>query len=78
MNIVNDQVPRRLKCIFSLMFILSVNNVMVRDTIKKHLRLHSRERVLPDILSMTVEDAPFFSAFPRISRVLQVLFDVGL
>ncbi|MCA9377730.1 hypothetical protein KC711_02320 [Candidatus Peregrinibacteria bacterium] len=34
---------------------------------------------IADILSMTVEDAlTFFTAFPRISRVLQVLFDVGL
>ncbi len=34
---------------------------------------------IADILSMTVEDAlTFFAAFPRISRVLQVLFDVGL
>ena len=34
---------------------------------------------IADILSMTVEDAlEFFVAFPRISRVLQVLFDVGL
>mgnify|MGYP002135957096 FL=1 len=34
---------------------------------------------IADILSMTVEDAlEFFAAFPRISRVLQVLFDVGL
>ena len=34
---------------------------------------------IAEILSMTVEDAlTFFSAFPRISRVLQVLFDVGL
>jgi excinuclease ABC subunit A len=45
-NIVNDQVPRRLKCTFFPMYTVSVNSVMVRDTIKKHLKLHSRERVL--------------------------------
>ena len=43
------------------------------------LEVTFKGKSIADILSMTVEDAlTFFSAFPRISRVLQVLFDVGL
>ena len=43
------------------------------------LEVTFKGKSIADILSMTVEDAlAFFSAFPRISRVLQVLFDVGL
>jgi excinuclease ABC subunit A len=43
------------------------------------LEVTFKGKSIADILSMTVEDAlAFFAAFPRISRVLQVLFDVGL
>lgn len=43
------------------------------------LEVRFKGRTIADVLSMTCEDAlDFFGAFPRISRVLQVLVDVGL
>lgn len=43
------------------------------------LEVKFKGKTIADILAMTCEDAlTFFSAFPRISRILQVLVDVGL
>lgn len=43
------------------------------------LEVRFKGKNIAEVLAMTVEEAlEFFSAFPRISRVLQVLFDVGL
>lgn len=43
------------------------------------LQVQFKGKNIAEILSMTVEEARgFFSAFPRIKRVLDVLYDVGL
>lgn len=43
------------------------------------LEVRFKGKTIADVLDMTCEDAlDFFAAFPRISRVLQVLVDVGL
>lgn len=43
------------------------------------LEVRFKGKSISEVLSMTCEEAlAFFSAFPRIARVLQVLVDVGL
>lgn len=43
------------------------------------LEVKFKGKTIAEVLSMTCEEAlSFFSAFPRIARVLQVLVDVGL
>lgn len=43
------------------------------------LEVRFKGKTIADVLDMTCEDAlDFFAAFPRISRILQVLVDVGL
>lgn len=43
------------------------------------LQVQFKGKNIAEVLSMTVEEASgFFSAFPRIRRILDVLSDVGL
>ena len=43
------------------------------------LQVKFKGKTIAEVLNMTCEDAlDFFAAFPRISRILQVLVDVGL
>ncbi len=43
------------------------------------LEVRFKGKTIADVLDMTCEDAlDFFAVFPRITRILQVLVDVGL